>query len=322
MAQAPEDAVTAADAGAPGDGLKADHPQGVVPGGDSGAAWRVGDMGPRQKPDPAEGRPARDNGFLNVFLPNRVVSGGVMALVVAVQVVLALVLWTVAQVKVLPRPMEVLEALQRLWLTQGLGPALIKSFGLSLEALAWSTLLSLLLSYLTVLPLFRPLVAALSKGRFLSMVGFSVVFYVLGAGGREVKLGLLIIGMTVYYLTSMASVIAQIPKEDFDHARTLQMGEWRVVWEVVVLGTLDKAFEVMRQNAAIGWMMLTAVEGIVRMEGGVGVLLIDHNKLFHLPEVFAIQGVILVVALMQDYGIGLLRKLCCPYADLKLERGR
>ena len=98
------------------------------------------------------------------------------------------------------------------------------------------------------------------------------------------------------------------------------MSEWRVVWEVVVLGTFDKAIEVFRQNAAIGWMMLTMVEGISRAEGGIGAMLLNQNKHFHLAEVFAIQLVILTVGLGQDFAIGFFKKMVCPYADLSLER--
>jgi NitT/TauT family transport system permease protein len=98
------------------------------------------------------------------------------------------------------------------------------------------------------------------------------------------------------------------------------MSEWRVVWEVVVLGTFSQAFEAMRQNAAIGWLMLTMVEGLARGEGGVGVLLLNQNKYLNLSAVFAIQLAILVVGLLQDYAIGVLRHLVCPYARLTLER--
>ena len=98
------------------------------------------------------------------------------------------------------------------------------------------------------------------------------------------------------------------------------MREWRVVWEIVILGTADKAFEVLRQNAAIGWMMLTMVEGVVRSEGGVGTMLLNQSKHFRLDEVFAIQFVILLVGLFQDFMIGAARRLVCPYADLTVER--
>jgi NitT/TauT family transport system permease protein len=67
-------------------------------------------------------------------------------------------------------------------------------------------------------------------------------------------------------------------------------------------------------------MMLTMVEGISRSEGGVGAMLLNQNKHFHLSAVVAIQLTFLVLGLAQDYGIGLLRNVFCPYADLTLER--
>lgn len=257
---------------------------------------------------------------LAAFLPNRAVSRGVMQLIVAVEALLALAVWLKSPFKVLPRPDEVAHALHALWMQQGLGQELATSFKLNLEALLWSSVISLGLAYLTVLPVFRPLVAALSKGRFLSMVGFTFVFTLIWGGGHPLKLSLLVFAISVFYVTGMASVVASIPRQEFDYARTLGMKEWRVVWEVVVLGTADRAFEVLRQNAAMGWMMLTMVEGIVRSEGGVGAMLLSENKHFLLPEVFAIQIVILFVGLLQDYAIGGLRRLACPYADLTLER--
>jgi len=243
-----------------------------------------------------------------------------MRMIVLVEIAIAILVWLNSPFKVLPRPGEVLHAFRDLWMTQGLGGDIAVSFGLNLEALAWSSLISLGLAYLTVMPVFRPLVTAISKGRFLSLVGFTFLFTLMFGGGRPLKVSLMVFAVTVFYVTSMTAVVAAVPKASFDHARTLRMSEWRVVWEVVILGTADKAFEVLRQNAAIGWMMLTMVEGIARAEGGIGVALLNENKHFRLEYLFAIQIVILVVGLVQDYGIGLLRQIVCPYADLALER--
>jgi NitT/TauT family transport system permease protein len=245
----------------------------------------------------------------------------VMAIIIAIEVAVTLLVWATSKYDVLPRPGEVLSAIPLLWTTRKLGQELATSFTLNLEALFWSTLISLGLSYLTVLPVFRPVVAAISKGRFLSLVGFSVIFTLMMGGGRPLKLTLLVIGMTVFFLTSMAAVVEQVPKKAFDHARTLRMNEWQVVWEVIILGTIDQAFEVLRQNAAIGWMMLTMVEGISRSEGGLGVMLLNEQKYTRYDTLFAIQLVVLALGLLQDYGIGALRRLCCPYADLTRERG-
>ncbi len=254
------------------------------------------------------------------FMPNRVVSKTTTRMIVATQVAIALLIWWNSPFPVLPQPDEVARALRSLWFTQGLGPELWTSFVMNLEALALTVAISLGLSYLSVLPAFRPIVTVVSKGRFLGLIGLTFVFTLLVGGGRPLKVSLLVLGMTVFFVTSMAAVVAEIPKDQFDHARTLRMGEWQVVWEVVILGTADKAIEVLRQNAAIGWMMLTMVEGISRSEGGVGAMLLNQSKHFHLAEVFAIQILILLVGLAQDYGIGLLKRFLCPYADLTLER--
>ena len=258
--------------------------------------------------------------ILDAFAPNRALSKTTMRLIVAVEAAFALAFWSFSPSPLLPKPAEVFGALRTLWLEQGLGRELLTSLSVNLEALAWTMLLSLSLCYLTVVPVARPIAAAVSKGRFLGLVGLTFVFTLLLGGGRPLKVALLVFGMSVFFVTSMLDVVEAIPKDRFDHARTLRMGEWRVVWEVVVLGTMDKAFDVLRQNAAIGWMMLTMVEGISRSEGGIGAMLLSQNRHFHLAEVFAIQLLILVVGILQDYAIGGIRRLLCPYADLTLER--
>ncbi|MDP9122854.1 MAG: nitrate ABC transporter permease [Acidobacteriota bacterium] len=252
--------------------------------------------------------------------PNGALSPGASRLLLTVQAAIVLAVWWRSPFALLPRPDEVARAFRSLWFEEGLGRELLTSFAINLEALGITLVISLALSYLTVMPFFRPLATAVSKGRFLGMIGLTLVFTLMLGGGHRLKVALLVFSMTVFFVTSMAAVILEIPKERFDHARTLRMSEWRVVWEVVILGTADRAVEVLRQNAAIGWMMLTMVEGISRSEGGVGALLLNQNKHFHLAEVFAIQLTILLVGLFQDYAIGLLKRLMFPWAELTLER--
>lgn len=267
-------------------------------------------------PLPAQRKP----NLLDAFKPNKAISHSTFLIIIIFWVIGALFVWSTSSIKAIPRPGEVFSALGNLWNNLGLGQELIKSISLNVQALCYSAAISLLLAYITVIPFFRPLIVAISKGRFLSMVGFSFVFTLMIGGGAPLKLGMLVFGMTVFFLTSMAAVVAEIPKADFDHARTLRMPEWKVVWEVVMRGTFDQAFEVMRQNAAIGWMMLTMVEGIVRSDGGVGALLLNEQKHMQMDSVFAIQIVILLVGLSQDYLIGVMRRIFCPYSVLTLER--
>lgn len=258
--------------------------------------------------------------LLGSFSPNRVISKNAVRIIVAFQLAVLLIVWATSSFPFLPKPLGVWEAFLFLWNHEGLGGELIVSFLLNVEAMAIATVLSLGLSYLTVVPFFRPIVAAISKGRFLGLVGLTFFFTLMFPGPHRLKVSLLVFGVGVFFVTSMMDVVAQVPKNKFDLARTLRMGEWRVVWEVIVLGRADAAFDMLRQNAAMGWMMLTMVEGISRSEGGIGAMLLNQNKHFLLEGVFAIQICILILGLFQDYAIGLAKKFICPYADLQLER--
>jgi NitT/TauT family transport system permease protein len=247
------------------------------------------------------------------FTPNRVVSRSTVAALVGVQVAVLAVLWVKSPFDAVPGPLAVLSALRALWFEQGLGPALAVSVSTSLEALALATGLSLALAYASVVPALRPVAGAVSRGRFLGLSGLTFVFMLTVGGGQPLRLALLVFGLTVFLTTSLVAEVAAIPPARFDHARTLRMSGWRVVWEVVVLGTADRALELVRQNAAIGWTLLTTVEGLTRAEGGVGTLLLDQNKHLHLAEVFALQAVILAVGLGQDAALGWLRRVLCPW---------
>ena len=193
--------------------------------------------------------------ILGMFSPNRVVSKATMRLIIVFQIALLLAVWATSSYVFLPKPLAVLRAFADLWSNEGMGQELIVSFMLNVKAMAWATALSLGLAYLTVVPVFRPMVLALSKGRFLGMVGLTFFFTLLFSKGHNLKVSLLVFGVGVFFVTSMIDVVAQVPKEKFDLARTLRMGEWRVVWEVIILGRADTAFDALRQNVAMGWML-------------------------------------------------------------------
>jgi len=223
---------------------------------------------------------------------------------------------------VVPSPAEVGRALARLWNEQGLFDALATSVGLNAEAIAWTTAIGLLLAYLTVVPAVRPLAAAVSKLRFTGLVGWAFVFTLWAHDGHQLKLWMLVFGMAPFFVTAMAQVVAEIPGDRFDHARTLGMTEPRVIWEVVIRGTADQALEAVRQNAAMGWMALTMVEGLVRAQGGIGALMLNENKHLQLDAVFALIGVVLMVGVAQDRALAWLRRTVCPYAALAAHRRR
>jgi NitT/TauT family transport system permease protein len=219
----------------------------------------------------------------------------------------------------LPGPLDVIQAYPNL-MDQGLFQQLFVSLTTNLQAIGISCLITLPLAYLTVVPAVRPFVRALSKMRFLGMTGLVVIFTIAFGGGHALKLALLVFGMGVFLITSLYDIVESIPREEFDHARTLRMGPWTSVVEVVILGHMDAVLDTVRQNAAMGWVMLSMVEGLVRVEGGLGAMMLSEDKLIKLAPVFAIQIVVLLVGIGQDYLLALFKRWFCPYAFITLER--
>ncbi|HKP74399.1 MAG TPA: hypothetical protein VJT67_02600 [Longimicrobiaceae bacterium] len=251
--------------------------------------------------------------------PNQWVSQRTYLSIAAAWAVLVLLLWLFGA-GFFPTPARVFAALNKLVSEQGLIGELLTSLILFGEALLIAAVLSMGLAYLSVVPALRPIISALTKARFLSLVGLTFIFTTTFGGGHPLKLSLLVFGISAFLLTSMLDVVASVPTEKLDHARTLRMSDWRVVWEVVILGQMGLAFDALRQNAAIGWMMLTMVEGIARSEGGIGALLIDQNKHFFLPGIIAVQGVFLIAGFFQDLFLAWLKGVLAPFALLTTER--
>jgi NitT/TauT family transport system permease protein len=250
-----------------------------------------------------------------MFTPNQRTSAQHASVIALVWLLGTLLLLQIVPPPIIPRPLEIAEAWWVGVQNGSLVRALLASLMLNLEAVALSTVVSLAIAYSFVVPALRPAVLAVSKLRYLGFTGLTLAF-MLVASGHTLKLSMLVFGMSTFFVTSMLDAIAAIPRDTYDHARTLRMGPWRVVWEVVVLGTLDKVFESIAMNGAIGWIMLTQVEGLVRAEGGLGVLLLNDSRSFNLEGIYALQFTVFGVAIACDYGFRALGRLVCPYAAL------
>lgn len=257
----------------------------------------------------------------DAFLPNRILKGSTTGLIIGAWVLAALAAWMLSPFASLPKPVEVWRALGSLWWQRGMGPELFVTLRLILHATAITVIVSLGLAYASVIPVVRPLVAGVAKLRFLGLTGLVFPFTLLTGGGYNLKVALLVFGMSTFFVTSMERVVRDIPRARFEHMKVLGAGELRTTWEVVVRGTLEQALDITRQNVAMGWSMITMVEGISRAEGGLGAMLLNENKHFLLPEVYAILIVILVVGLIIDAAMGALETVLCPYAHLgKVQR--
>lgn len=258
--------------------------------------------------------------LLSLFTPNNwSISRKAMLILAVGQLSFIILHWSVFSSPVIPKPIDLLPAFHDLWFEDGLGQELITSFLFSLQAILMATALSLGLAYLTVMPFFRPVVGGFSKGRFLGMSGLSYFFMLFINGQHNIKLSMVVFAISVFFVTGMVDIVSNVSQEKKDYGRTLRMSEWHVVWEVIILGTMDQAIELMRQNAAIGWMMLFMVEPLFRVEGGIGVLLTNQDKHLVLAKVIDIEICVLIVGVIMDFGFGLLKVLLCPHTAVSVQ---
>lgn len=235
---------------------------------------------------------------------------------VLVQVIVLLSIWQSFPAGLIPSPLRIGEALGGSLTSSLLWDNVLVSLLLTLKALVFSVAITLLFSYLSVVPFFRPLAQFIVKCRYLTLTGLIFIFTLLTRDGSQLKLSLLVFGIVPFFTTSFMSVIMHTNTQEFELCQTLGYGRWQSLYEVIIVGKADQVFEIVRQNFAIAWMMITMVEGLSMSEGGVGTLLIKYNKYNDLVHVMSLQVVIFGLGLFFDYLLGRLRHWLFPYVKL------
>ena len=253
-----------------------------------------------------------------LFNPFEKISRQTLLIMVAAQVVIALLLWQVGSDGLIPRPQKVAEAFLQLLGTRLLADNILVSMMLTLKAMLYSILITLVFAYLSVLPFFKSIAQFIVKCRYLTLTGLIFIFTLLTKDGSQLKLSLLVFGIVPFFVTSFLSVIVHIDKQEYELCKTLGYNNWKTLYEVVIIGKADQVFEILRQNFAISWLMITLVEGLNMSEGGIGALLIKYNKYNDLTHVLALQLVIFLIGLFFDYLLGTLRHWLFPYTKLTI----
>lgn len=252
----------------------------------------------------------------NAALPFTPFAHSQRQLLLAAHVAIGIGFWLGAGQRVMPSPSALGQAWMELVRQQGLLYELWASVKVLLLALLIASMLSLAIATAATAPLFDALARFTSSLRFLGFAGLSYVFMLMAGDAGELKLALLVFGISVMMVTAMLAEVRAIPAQAVEHCKTLGMHHWRISYELVVLGKADVFLDLVRQNAAVGWTLLAMVEGLTRSQGGIGALLLNQNRYFQLSGVFAIQFTILLYGLGQDYLLGKLRTTLCPYASI------
>jgi ABC-type nitrate/sulfonate/bicarbonate transport system permease component len=244
------------------------------------------------------------------FRPFEEIAKSQRMVIMSVWVLLVLGYWILSSLgtkHLFPTPPQVWEGLQSLY-NEGLVVHIASSLGLCLQAAAISLIISLIVVYLSPLPALRPMAVFLSRMRYLPLTGITFYLSILVSGARTMQVWVLVVFMSLYFITSLLAVLKDIPEQEIDHARSLKCSRWEILWEVVIKGRLDYVIDVLRQNLAIIWMMLVTVESILVAAGGLGVLIKNSDKFANHGRIVALQIIILLIGLALDWALRTIRK--------------
>lgn len=256
-----------------------------------------------------------------IFTPLATVNTTVFTVLIVINCIIALVLWQVfASGGLIPTPLKIGESVLNIASSSSFIDNLLISLTLTLKGMGYSIVIALLISYLSLIPIFSPLAKFIIKCRYLTLTGLIFLFTLLTSNGHDLKMSLLVFGIVPFFVTSFLSIIDAINEQEYELCKTLRMNNWQTLFEVVIVGRLDQVLEVMRQNFAIAWMMITMVEGLSMSEGGLGTLLIKSNKYIDLGSVFAILAIIFTIGVCFDFLLKKLRSWFFPYTNLQVRK--
>jgi ABC-type nitrate/sulfonate/bicarbonate transport system permease component len=254
---------------------------------------------------------------MKLIQPLATITHKLWVIVALIEVGIALFIWQMAGGGLIPGPVIIFKSTLALFSDPDFVGNLLTSIVLTLKSMAFSIVIALAFSYLSVVPMFNPITKFIVQCRYLTLTGLIFLFTLLTSNGSQLKISLLIFGIVPFFVTSLLSIISNISQQEYDLCTTLRYTRWETVLEVVVIGRLDQVVEVMRQNFAISWLMITMVEGLSMSEGGLGVMLIKANKYVNLPKVFAILVIIFTLGLVFDFLLNQIRFWIFPYCKLQ-----
>lgn len=155
------------------------------------------------------------------------------------------------------------------------------------------------LSYLYTIPFFRPLVVMIASCRNASMNALIAVFLMMSLDGDRLKVITMSFVLLVYFVSSVTSILDSLPQDEIDHAIAMRMSSWQTLWHRVVRGRFYDIATSFVPCIAMGWAMLSFVEGAARGLGGLGDLMLQNDK------INSYDGILALTFVAVAFGLGI-----------------
>src|SRR5215210_873364 len=104
-----------------------------------------------------------------IFQPFATISRQTVTIMVVLQVVMALILWHTSSDGLIPKPGKVGSAFMLLLTSSVLADNVLVSLGLTMQAMLYSIIITLVFAWLSVLPFFKTIAQFIVKCRYLTL---------------------------------------------------------------------------------------------------------------------------------------------------------
>lgn len=220
--------------------------------------------------------------------------------------------------KILPTPLQVVQAFPKLAAEDDLGKHTLHSVWLNLKGYFWAILLSLLIGGLIgFIPLFNGLFAQpVDALRYLPISALTGLFMLWFGLGDGMKVAFLAFGILVYMIPVIVQRIREVEDVHIHTTHTLGASNWQTMRAVYLPSVFSKFTEDLRVLTAISWTYIIIAE-ILNNTGGLGSLIYWLARRDKTDKVFAVLLLIIVIGILQDRLFVYLDKRLFPYKYYK-----
>lgn len=228
-----------------------------------------------------------------------------------------LMIWMVLPTHIFPPILDILGAIPKLFTTNDLVGNFIISLLFCIKSMAYASIIAFVFMLGARVPMFQSFAVFCRKFRFLPSVGLSFLFMKLTDNSSITASWLMIFGITTFMVDGAVGIALSVTKDDVSYAKTLRLSRWEIFRELIILSKLPIFFSMAISNFAIAWMLLSSIENLIKSSGGIGVVMAESQKYFHLEEVYAIQILILLTGITVDFALNWINNWLFPYITLK-----
>jgi ABC-type nitrate/sulfonate/bicarbonate transport system permease component len=222
--------------------------------------------------------------------------------------------------KILPTPLQVVQAYPKLATEDELARHTLHSVWLNLKGYFWAILFSLFVGGLIgFVPLFNGLfskpVDALRYLPISALTGLFMLWFGLGDG---MKVAFLAFGILVYMIPVVVQRIREVENVHLTTVYTLGASTWQTLRSVYLPSVFSRFTEDLRVLTAISWTYIIIAE-ILNNTGGLGSLIYWLARRDKTDKVFAVLLLVIVIGILQDRLFVYLDKRLFPHKYYKVK---